>query len=236
MHYCLIGKPEHDYGGIMNKIAIYDMDKTITRKATFGPFLTYAVPRHAPWRVAMLPLVALVTLGYGMKLIDRGRLKEINLSLLLGRKIEAEQLDALSRGFAERTLASNMLQRAIDQIEADRAEGYRIVIASASYAFYVREIARQLNIADVIATRTIHDARHVTPRIDGENCYGAAKRAMVEAWLAEQGIGAADIRFYSDHISDAPCFEMAQQGFATNPHPPLRRSAPERGWTVLDWQ
>ena len=42
-------------------IAIYDMDKTVTRKATFTPFLFHAAWRLAPLRFLLLPLVLLAT-------------------------------------------------------------------------------------------------------------------------------------------------------------------------------
>ena len=45
----------------------------------------------------------------------------------------------------------------------------------------------------------------------------------------------AYIRFYSDHASDAPCLEWADEAFATNPHGRLRTLARTRGWTILDW-
>ena len=46
MHSLLTGKLQCHYGKIMQRIAIYDLDKTITRQATFGFFLAYAVPRY----------------------------------------------------------------------------------------------------------------------------------------------------------------------------------------------
>ncbi|MGL1278516.1 HAD family hydrolase, partial [Vibrio parahaemolyticus] len=75
-------------------------------------------------------------------------------------------------------------------------------------------------------------------RLAGENCYGAAKLAMIEAWLAREGIARekATVRFYSDHVSDAPALAWADEAFAVNPHPPLRAMAQARGWTVLDWR
>ena len=50
-------------------------------------------------------------------------------------------------------------------------------------------------------------------RIAGGNCYGPAKRAMIEAWLADQGINraAAYVRVYSDHVSDVPSFDWADE-------------------------
>jgi HAD superfamily phosphoserine phosphatase-like hydrolase len=221
----------------MHRLAIYDMDKTITRTATFGPFLLYAVPRLAPWRIIFLPLLLVTMLGYAIRIINRARLKEINLGLMLGHRIDGARLAAAARGFAGHTLSRNMLVAALDRMAADKAEGYRIVIASASYAFYVAEVAGLIGVSDVIATRATRRDDTVSPIIDGENCYATAKCTMVKDWMAAQGIarGDAHIRFYSDHVSDAPCHEFSDEAFATNPHPPLRRLAQARGWTVFDW-
>jgi HAD superfamily hydrolase (TIGR01490 family) len=221
----------------MQRLAIYDMDKTITRHATFGPFLLYAVPRLAPWRIIFAPLLILTMLAYALAIINRARLKEINLGLMLGRRINATRLADVARGFAGQTMSRNILIPALDSMASDRAEGYQIVIASASYAFYVTEIARVIGVSDVIATHAVNGAGVIMPTIDGENCYGPAKRAMVKTWMAAQGLARTDayIRFYSDHVSDAPCHAFADEAYATNPHPPLRRLAQARGWTVLDW-
>lgn len=221
----------------MEQLSIFDMDKTITRAATFGPFLAYAVPRHRPWRVIFLPLVLITSLGFALRLISRGRLKEINLALMLGRRIPADQLTRIARGFAGLTLARNSLAEALARIEHERAQGRRVVLATASYAFYVREIANLLGVKDVIATQTTKLEDLVSPRINGENCYGAAKLRMVQSWMAQKGLDRAQshIRFFSDHVSDAPCLIWADEGFATNAHAPLRALAAKNGWTILDW-
>src|SRR3546814_8948867 len=44
----------------------------------------------------------------------------------------------------------------------------------------------------------------------------------------------AQIRFYSDHVSDAPVMEWADEPFAVNPHGKLRKLAGERGWHIID--
>jgi phosphoserine phosphatase len=43
------------------------------------------------------------------------------------------------------------------------------------------------------------------------------------------------IRFYSDHASDAPVLEWADEPFAVNAHDKLRRLALQRGWPIVDW-
>jgi HAD superfamily hydrolase (TIGR01490 family) len=220
----------------MTPFAIYDMDRTITRTATYTPFLLHCALRRAPWRLVFLPLVALSMLAYVARIIDRGWLKEINHRLLLGARTRQADLAPLVEGFARATLATNIRPGARDAIARDRAEGRTLLMATASYHFYAAEIARQLGFDDCIGTRSILGLDAVLhARIDGANCYGAAKLEMIEAWLADKGLERAHVRFYSDHASDAPVFDWSDEPVAVNPHARLRALAAQRGWRVEDW-
>ncbi|MVW58198.1 HAD-IB family phosphatase [Sphingomonas chungangi] len=222
----------------MTEIAIYDMDRTITRTGTYTPFLIHAALHRAPWRLLFLPFALLAMLGYALKMMTRARLKEINQSLLLGRRISRADLAPLTASFAERVWQLNTLPGALRQIEEDRAAGRRLVLATASYRLYVEAIAAKLRFDDVIATNSIIgiDAR-VTAKIDGENCYGPAKLRMIESWFRAEGIDRAKVkvRFYSDHASDAPVMEWADEPFAANPSTKMRALSAKRGWPIVDW-
>lgn len=221
------------------KLAIYDMDKTLTRRPTFTPFLLHAVVTRAPWRLFLAPLLIVTGVAYGLRLIDRGRLKVWNAALLVGHRLSPAEVTALSDSFAARTVLANLLPAARAQLDADRADGWRIVIATASYAHYSRAIGRALGIADTIGTDVrVRTDGSLTTLIEGENCYGPVKRQMVEAWMAREHLTRADcrIRFYSDHVSDAPMFEFADEPVAVNAHGPLRALAKARGWRVEDWR
>lgn len=219
-------------------LAIYDMDKTITRRATFTPFLIHASIRLGPWRLALAPLAILAGLAYFLKLIDRGRLKEINYTLLIGRGIPPERLEPVLESFADRQLATNIMPGAQASIAADRAAGRRLVMATASYRIYAAAIARRLGFNDVIATETGLDAEgRIVARILGSNCYGESKLAMIQAWLEREGLvrEAVHIRFYSDHISDSVVHRWSDEPVATNAHDRLIKLARAEGWEVLDW-
>jgi HAD superfamily hydrolase (TIGR01490 family) len=222
----------------MTEIAIYDMDRTITRTGTYTPFLIHAALARAPWRLLLVPIVLLVMLVYALKGMTRARLKEINQALLLGRHMSRAELAPLTASFADRVYRLNILPGALKQIAEDRAAGRRLVLATASYRLYVEAIADKLGFDDVIATNSIIglDAR-VTAKIDGENCYGPAKLRMIEAWLAAQRIDRSRVRvrFYSDHASDAPVMEWADEPFAANPSAKMRALAGQRGWPVVEW-
>jgi HAD superfamily hydrolase (TIGR01490 family) len=214
------------------------MDRTITRTGTYTPFLIHAARRLAPWRLALAPLVPAAMLAYAAKLIDRKRLKEINQRLLLGSHVAPAELAPVTASFAEHILRFNIHPGARAAIAADRAAGRRLILATASYRLYVEAIAARLGFDEVIATNSMIglDAR-IRAKIDGENCYGPAKLRMIKAWMAGQGIARNDVRvrFYSDHASDAPVLEWADEPFAVNAHAKLRRLAQAKGWPVVDW-
>jgi HAD superfamily hydrolase (TIGR01490 family) len=223
----------------MRRLAIYDMDKTITQRATWTPFLIHAAKARAPWRLALLPLAGLASLAYLAKAIDRARLKEITHRLMIGRAIPPAELTAVAETFADDMAATNMFADARARVEADRAAGWEPVLATASHGYYAGAIAARLHIGTVIATAARRDADgNVLAGLEGENCYGPAKLRLIEAWMAREGLAREDIqvRFYSDHVSDAPVLEWADEPFAVNAHGPLRKLAAVKGWTVLDWE
>ncbi len=219
-------------------LAIYDMDKTVTRRATFTPFLLHAARRLNPLRLALLPAVAFTGLAYALKIVDRARLKELNYALLIGH-VRPERLEPVIESFADAQLARNILPGARAQIAEDKAAGRRLVLATASYRLYAAAIARRLGFDDVIGTGQQIDSKgRVLARIDGENCYGTAKHDMILAWLQAKGLDrdALHIRFYSDHHSDAVVHHWADEPYATNAHQRLIELAEAEGWKVVDWR
>ncbi|WP_116090898.1 HAD family hydrolase [Sphingomonas crusticola] len=222
----------------MTELAIYDMDRTVTRTGTYTPFLLHAAKALNPWRLALVPLVPLTMAAYAVKLIDRRRLKEWNQRLLIGSGIPRARLTPAVEAFADLIVKTNIHPGALRQIEADRAAGRRLVLATASYRFYVEAIAGRLKFDDVIATGSItglDDIIHA--KVDGENNYGPAKLRLIQAWMEKEGIQreAVKIRFYSDHVSDWPAMEWADTAIAVNPSKGLRHMAAKRGWEVVDW-
>ena len=222
----------------MSDLAIYDMDRTVTQTGTYTHFLLHCAMRRAPWRLLFLPLVALSMLAYVLRLIDRGKLKEINHHLLLGRRIHPSELQPLVEGFADRQVATNLRPGALKAIARDKAEKRRVVLATASYRLYADAIAQRLGFDDVIGTGSfigLDDRVHA--KIAGENCYGPAKLRMIADWVERSGLKGVHghVRFYSDHVSDQPAFEWADEPVAVNPHGKLRRLAEQRGWSIEDW-
>jgi HAD superfamily hydrolase (TIGR01490 family) len=223
----------------MHNLAIYDMDKTITARPTWTRFLTMAAKARAPLRLALFPAVGVAGIGYLLKLVDRAGLKRISHRLLLGQALTPAEMAKVAEAFAAQEVANGVLGGARAQIAADRAQGYRLVMATASHGYYAAAIGRLLGFDDVIATEAKRDEQgRILSLIEGDNCYGPVKLHRIEAWMAAQGIARDDahVRAYSDHVSDAPMLDWADEGFAVNAHGPLRVLAGEKGWPLLDWR
>lgn len=222
----------------MTDLAIYDMDRTVTRHATYTPFLLHCALHRAPWRLLLLPFVLLSMLAYVTRLIDRAKLKEINHRLLLGGRIHAKNLKPLVESFAGWQVATNIRPGALAAIARDQTEGRRLVLATASYRLYAEAIAKRLGFDDVIGTGSIIGLdERVHAKIAGENCYGPAKMRMIADWVERSGLkdSHGHVRFYSDHVSDEPAFDWADEAVAVNPHGKLRQLAAARGWAIEDW-
>ena len=223
-----------------HRVAMYDMDRTITRSGTYSGFLMHVARRRQQWRLLLLPLVGLAGAAYSLRLIDRSRLKAINLRLLVGKRFRRTEIAPLAESYADKVVARGLHSAALEQIAADREAGYRLLLATATFHLYVDAIAERLGMDDVLATQLDEPdgADHIHARLAGDNCYGEAKFARIDGWMAANDItrDSTHIRAYSDHVSDHPMLHFADEAVATTPSRKLKLLAPKMGWQVVDWR
>src|SRR3546814_16973868 len=104
-------------------------------------------------------------------------LKAINLRLLVGKRFRRAEIVPLAESYANRVVARGLHPAAPDQIAADRAAGYRLLLATASFHLYVDAIAGRLGLDDLLETRRDEPdgGGHIHPRPSGDHCYGGGK-------------------------------------------------------------
>lgn len=212
-------------------IAIYDLDRTLLSRATYTPFLLFAAWRRAPWRLVFAPVWIAAMLVYKVGLCSREALKQFGLRLFIADTGNAA-LDDLATSFADRVVPAWIAPGAAAALARDRAEGRRLVLATAAMEFYAGEIARRIGFDHVVATR--HETADGACRIAGGNCWGEAKVPRIEALLAERGVDrtACHVRFYTDSTSDAPLLDWADEGVLVDAGRKGRAMARRRSWTV----
>jgi phosphoserine phosphatase len=169
---------------------------------------------------------------YALGFLDRAGLKQATQRLMLGRRVPRAKVERAAHAFADSFGATNELQGALAAIAADRAQGFEIMLATASCRYFVEALARRWGIERVIATENVWAGDWLTPEIRGENCYEMGKLRMILAALPARP---ARVKLSSDHISDLPVLDWADDPVAANPSGPLRRLAQRRGWPVFDW-
>ncbi len=220
-------------------LAIYDMDKTVTRRATYNGFLMHMAWNKSPWRLFLSPLLLAGLSLFLLKIWDRGRLKQFSQMLLIGTRVSPTKFARYLESHADLVVGKNVYPQLLARVAEEKAAGYRHVMATASYRLYVDAIAKRLGFEHVIATNLATDSSgHVLARIDGHNCYDAAKLDLIKQWMTDDGLDRerCHIRAYSDHVSDAPLLAFADEAYATNPHKPLAEMAKANGWEIIDWR
>lgn len=213
--------------------AIFDLDKTITRQGTWSRFVRHATGGGlAFW--PKLPAAGFQALAYKMGLASRGSVKERAIALYLEGRSK-DDLNALARDFVTSDIRSGLRKQVRSVIDAHKAAGDRLIIASAAVDLICAPMAEALGFDDIICTKLSWTTDgHLLSRLDGENCYGLEKLRRVEAYFADKAPD-RPVTFYSDHVTDLPCLVWADRGVAVNPNPPLRARAPESGVEIVDW-
>ena len=217
-------------------IAIYDLDKTITRRATFTRFLLFHAQQVSPLRLVGLPIWIMALIGYRIGLYNRKPLKQFGIAMFIGRKMPADPLSKIVRAFADNVVAKGLQPGAVAQMRTDRDRGACLVLATAEPEFYAQTIGSLLGFQAVIATRHIvAPSGELTNRIDGDNCYAGEKLRRIQDWLTQQDIDRKDthIIFYSDDISDSPTLNFADQAYAINPSKKFAQAAAKANWATL---
>lgn len=219
-------------------VSVFDLDRTLTRRGTFTAFLLYAARRRAAWRLLLTPVAMVHFLRCASRRIDRKRLKERLQQMFIGERAARGEVEALAADYARRLRRRGFNRQGLAQMEEERRQGRRIVLATAANAFYANAIGHELGVDEVVCTQSAWEGDALLARIEGENCYGEDKLAMLRARLERPELprAAIHVRFFSDHRSDACSLRWADQAFVVNPRRRLRAYAEQQGWPVLNWR
>lgn len=218
----------------MPGIALFDLDKTLTRRGTWSRFVRFASPNKLKFW-AVLPLIGWQALIYKLGLASRASVKIASIHYLLKGRSRAD-LAARAKEFIALEISTGLRRHTLERIEAHRLAGDRLIIASAAVDLICDEVARALSFEGVISTKLAWDRQdRLRADLEGENCYGAEKLARIKAYFDHQRPEGV-IYFYSDHHTDMPSLLWADQGIAVNPSPPLRHLAKVHNLTIQDWE
>lgn len=198
-------------------LAVFDLDGTITRRDTFGPFLWGFLWRR-PWRWPRMLLALPAAASFLIKR-DRGAMKGAVIHALLGGARRAA-LEHWADRFVAALVHQGLYAEALGAIAMHRARTDRLLLMSASCDLYVPRIGRALGFDEIICTEVRWRA---DDRLDGHlataNCRGEEKRRCLVAVIARDAPGR--ICAYGDSRADLVHMQLVQEAFLVNASPRL---------------
>jgi HAD superfamily hydrolase (TIGR01490 family) len=218
------------------RVAVFDLDGTLTRRDLYLAFLAMALRRFGPARPLRAATLPVLSARFMLRGIGNDQLKIAFLDAILGGRSRAT-VEALAADFAARAVRREMKPAALARLAQHRRAGDTLLLASASLDTYVQPIARLLGFHAAVATRIAWTAEgRVAGTLDGANLRGASKLDAVRAVLAARHPGSAcHLTAYSDHPSDLPLLDAAAVAVAVDPTRELARIARQRGWEAAHW-
>ncbi len=213
---------------------IFDLDKTITRHDTYLAFLAQML-RLYPHRLLRCVFLPFAVFLYKIRLRDNSWLKQVFLRAIAGG-MPHTSIEQCSSRLQERVLSHDIRPAALEVIKRHRDAGHRLVLATASFDFYTKQLGLRLGFDEIICTRAGWDEKHrLSGTIQGKNCYGENKLARLIEHFGEQR-KQLHLIGYSDHHADAFFLQWVDQAVAVNPTPKLLKIAQKRGFAIVDWK
>lgn len=218
-------------GGAATRLAVFDLDGTLTRRDTYVSFVAAAL-RRWPVRALRLPAVLVPLLGYGCRVLDRGALKGAILHLLLSG-LDRRRLEPFAEAFAHDVLARGLHAEAREVLAGHRAAGDHLVLMSASPDLYVPRIGRLLGFHETVCTAVRWDRDVLDGRLAGTNCRGAEKSHRLDALRARHP--GASVIAYGNSTSDLDHMESCEAAVYVNARPREAARLAGAGIQVVQW-
>ena len=199
----------------MKKLAIFDIDYTITKKETLMEFYKYSLEEDIK-NIRFLPRALYSGLMYGVGIYDEKRVKECFLKFI--DNIEEEKLQDLVKRFYKNRLSKILYKDAVDMMYKLKKEGYDIYLISASPEFYINEFYNIDVVDKVIGTRFEFKEGKFIRKMLGSNCKGEEKVKRLKEVLSKENIE-VDFKnsyMFSDSLSDKPLLDLVGKPYLIN--------------------
>jgi len=212
------------------RIAVFDLDGTLTRHDTLWPYLRGWARRHP--RRAFWPQVLGAVGRYPLDQ-DRGLLKSRLIRIAMGGATRAA-VHAWTLEYVAALGSAELCPGALAAISRHRAAGDRLVLLSASVDLYVPDIGRRFGFDETICTEVAWRDGRLDGALGSANRRAAEKRRCVEALRAlHPGVRLAA---YGNARSDFDHLAVVEDPVLVNAGPALGCEARRLGFRTEDWR
>ncbi len=193
----------------MDKLAIFDVDFTLTRKETLIQFYSFMVKKN-PKLVKHLPKNIISGLSYLTGKSTAHESKESFLGFI--NNIHEDDMKEIVKDFYEKRLSKILYKDAINMIKELKKQGFLIYLISASPEFYLNELYNIKEVDMIIGTKMKRSEEGIKycNVIEGFNCKGEEKVKRLREVLKAEGkeIDFENSYMFSDSLSDLPLMNL----------------------------
>lgn len=146
------------------------------------------------------------------------------------------QLDAWHARFMQEKILPIITPKARELVARHAHDADLMAIITATNSFVTAPIARELGIANLIATEPEQSNGEFTGNVEGVPSFREGKITRLNEWLERSGVAWQAIQeswFYSDSLNDLPLLERVTKPVAVDPDATLRAHAEKHGWPVI---
>lgn len=211
-------------------VAAFDFDGTLIKGFSAGAFYNHRFQTGELGPLEIIKTIAAAREGIQSP-DDFAEFLEMALSSWAGKQ-ESELLE-LGDQIWKKSVSSMLRQETFALLQAHRAKGHSLLLASSATDFQIVPAARELGIDDVACTRLEAVDGVLTGFTIGQALWGFEKANALARFADERGADLERSFAYSDGTEDIPFLEQAANPVAVNPHRGLEEEATKRGWPIL---
>jgi HAD superfamily hydrolase (TIGR01490 family) len=214
------------------RLAVFDLDGTITRQDTLVPYVLGFL-RGKPWRLAGVVRILPVLVDFTVGRADHGDVKARFIRATLGGTSRTELMRWTAQ-FVSHVVSRGVFKDALERIAGHQRAGDRLILMSASCDLYVPALGEALGFADIVCTQLRWDGDRLNGALASPNRRGTEKtwvlRELRQRFPGRQTVAYGNARSDLDHL------KLADQGFLVNGGRRARRDARRAGIACVRWR
>lgn len=213
-------------------IAFFDLDRTIT-KAISGKALARVAIKNGLMTRSDLFNAVYLSLAYKLNLKDPLEIMD-KMTLWVKGMAERTLIDLCAEVCSD-VLMPSVYAEARSEIRFHKDKNAKVVILSSALTPICLEIAKNLEIDDIICSDLEVKDGYLTGLPLGRLCFGAEKKVRLKDYCKKNNFKTSDAWYYGDSIADLAALDAVGNPVCINPDWKLKRVAHKRNWKILHW-
>lgn len=211
------------------KLAIFDIDGTITRTSSERFFIKYLLNHEVIDYVHLVRTFFLFLIKHPLQ--ARTGFKQNKMYL---RGLKEDELCRLASDCFNQEILSDIKQQLLDEIDRRRSEGYKILLLSGSLPCLVEPMVAHVK-ADFMICSEVENVNGIfTGEMKALHPYGENKKLLAEKFCTENDFEMNQSCAYANEWADRFLLEAVLEAVAVDPDEKLRKMSLQKKWKIIE--